>query len=194
MEKLTSASNGELANDHSITSDHTNGHDIESATTTSSPPEPIAICGMACRLPSGIKTPQQLWEFLLTGNDARSGVPESRYSIEAFYDPSGKPGTTKTQHGYFLDENLAGVDTSFYSMPRKEVERLDPQQRLMLEVARECFEDAGETGWREGRLGATSVTRVTTGLRCLHKIPKTLACTDLLVTAISRFPIVSPMR
>ncbi|TGO20105.1 hypothetical protein BTUL_0001g01140 [Botrytis tulipae] len=130
-----------------------NGHSINAATAQVIPPKPIAICGMACRLPSGIKTPQQLWEFLLAGGDARSKVPESRYNIEAFYDPSGKPGTTKTQHGYFLDEDLANLDTSFFSMPRKEVERIDPQQRLMLEVARECFEDGGEIGWRGKKIG-----------------------------------------
>ncbi|KAL4968634.1 reducing polyketide synthase sphB [Aspergillus stella-maris] len=154
---------------------HTNGHingqsnghsngSPEAITTTTSPngtangnkqpPKPIAICGMACRLPSGIKTPQQLWSFLLAGNDARSKVPSSRYNIESFYDPSGKkPGTTKTEHGYFLDEDLANLDTSFFSMPAKEVARIDPQQRLMLEVARECFEDGGETAWRGKKVG-----------------------------------------
>lgn len=75
------------------------------------PPKPIAICGMACRLPKGIKTPQELWKFLLAGEDARSKVPESRYNIEAFCDSSGKPGTTSTAHGFFLDENLAKLDT-----------------------------------------------------------------------------------
>ncbi|TWU78585.1 t1pks [Metarhizium rileyi] len=116
-------------------------------------PKPIAICGMACRLPSGIKTPQGLWEFLLAGNDARSKVPKSRYNVEAFYDPNGKPGTTITQHGYFLDDDLTKLDTSFFSMPRKEMERMDPQQRLMLEVVRECFEDGGEVGWRGKKIG-----------------------------------------
>ncbi|KAL4789956.1 putative polyketide synthase [Aspergillus venezuelensis] len=142
---------------------HINGSPETTAPTTSLngtangkayTPKPIAICGMACRLPSGIKTLQQLWSFLLAGNDARSKVPSSRYNIEAFYDPSGKkPGTTKTEHGYFLDEDLANLDTSFFSMPAKEVARIDPQQRLMLEVARECFEDAGETTWRGKKIG-----------------------------------------
>ena len=170
----TLISSGEPVNSHSTTNGHandaTNGHNnngaattnghrhaanptTATATATGKPPKPIAICGMACRLPRGINTPKHLWEFLLAGDDARSKVPESRYNIEAFYDPSGKPGTTKTQHGYFLDEDLANLDTSFFSMPRKEVERIDPQQRLMLEVARECFEDGGETGWRGKKIG-----------------------------------------
>lgn len=158
MAVLTTTSDGGLANGHYITNGHTNGaikrhisngdsitngydttnghaatngHITNAAAVRGNPPKPIAICGMACRLPRGIRTPQQLWEFLLAGNDARSKVPDSRYNIEAFYDPSGKPGTTKTQHGYFLDEDLANLDTSFFFMPRTEAEQMDPQQCLI---------------------------------------------------------------
>lgn len=114
---------------------------------------PIAICGMALRLPAGLKTPQQLWEFLLAGGDARGRVPSSRYNVAAFHDPTGKPGTVITEYGYFLDEDIGALDTSFFTMPRMEVERTDPQQRLMLEATRECLEDAGETAWRGKRIG-----------------------------------------
>ena len=113
----------------------------------------IAICGMAVRLPNGIRTPQQLWHFLLSKGDARSRVPESRYNVSAFYDPSGKPGTVVTEHGYFIDEDIGALDTSFFSMPRMELERADPQQRLLLETTRECLEDAGETKWRGKQIG-----------------------------------------
>ncbi|KAF2871120.1 hypothetical protein BDV95DRAFT_495285 [Massariosphaeria phaeospora] len=112
----------------------------------------IAICGMALRLPSGVRTPQQLWQFLIDKGDARSLVPESRYNVSAFYDPSDKPARVNTEYGYFLGEDISALDTSFFSMARSEVERVDPQQRLMLEVARECFEDAGED-WRAKTIG-----------------------------------------
>ncbi|KAL8927686.1 MAG: hypothetical protein Q9172_001246 [Xanthocarpia lactea] len=114
---------------------------------------PIAICGMAFRLPAGLSTSQQLWDFLYNKCDARGKVPESRYNVSAFYDPQGKPGSVITDHGYFLDDDIACLDTSFFSMARMEVERLDPQQRLMLEVSRECFEDAGVTDWRAKNIG-----------------------------------------
>ena len=61
--------------------------------------------------------------------------------------------TVKTKYGYFLDEDIGALDTSFFSMPRMEVERTDPQQRLMLGATRECFEDAGEIAWRGKRIG-----------------------------------------
>ncbi|KAL8775852.1 MAG: hypothetical protein Q9194_003575 [Teloschistes cf. exilis] len=123
--------------------------DTEIAKTQAS----IAICGMAIRLPNGIKTPQQLWHFLLNKGDARSRVPESRYNVSAFYHPSAKPGTVISEHGYFLDDDIGTLDTSFFSMPRMELERADPQQRLLLEITRECLEDAGVTKWRGRRIG-----------------------------------------
>jgi len=116
---------------------------------------PIAICGMACRLPGGISSPEGLWHFLLEGGDGRSKVPSTRFNISAYHNDSKKPGTANTEYGYFLDEkvDLAALDTTFFSIPRNEVARLDPQQRLLLEVAREAMDDACETGWQGGDVG-----------------------------------------
>lgn len=116
---------------------------------------PIAICGMALRLPGGLSSPRDLWEFLLAKGDARDRVPKSRYNVYAYYSPEGTYGSVATEYGYFLDEgvDLGALDTSFFSMTRNEVERADPQQRLLLEVARECFEDAGVTKWRGKTIG-----------------------------------------
>lgn len=119
------------------------------------PPAPIAICGMSVRLPGGLHTPQQLWDFLVAKGDARGQVPKSRYNASAYYSEMQKPGSAKTEYGYFLDESIdiASVDTSFFTMGKLEVERMDPQQRQMLEVARECMEDAGETNWKGRPIG-----------------------------------------
>ncbi|KAF5025548.1 hypothetical protein F66182_2356 [Fusarium sp. NRRL 66182] len=129
---------------------HLNGGTTSATTFT-----PMAICGMACRLPAGIHSPQQLWDFLLNKGDARSRIPESRFNIDSFYAPHTKPGATVSRYGYFLDESvdLGALDTSFFSMTRSEVERLDPQQRLLLEVSRECLDDAGEVGWKGAKIG-----------------------------------------
>lgn len=115
--------------------------------------QPIAICGMACRLPGGLHTPQQLWDFLLAKGDARTRVPESRYNVDAFYDPSGRPGTVKTEYGYFLDYDISKSDGAFSSFVRGATEREDPHQRQMSEVARECIEDAGEANYRGKLIG-----------------------------------------
>lgn len=117
--------------------------------------KPIAICGMACRLPGGIHSPRQLWDFLLAKGDARAEVPASRYRVSSHYSSTAKPGAVKTEYGYFLDENvkLDSLDTSFFSISKAELERVDPQQRQFLEVARECIDDAGEVNWRGSKTG-----------------------------------------
>ncbi|KAI0900051.1 fatty acid synthase S-acetyltransferase [Annulohypoxylon nitens] len=153
-----SSINGESVNGWLKNGHYTNGNHIAGVPVNgdaSGGAMPIAICGMALRLPGGLTTPQELWEFLLAKGDARSRVPQSRYNLSAFYSPTGKPGTVSTEHGYFLDDSvdLGALDTSFFTMPRTEVERADPQQRLLLEVARECFEDAGVTNWRGKTIG-----------------------------------------
>ncbi|EFQ92956.1 hypothetical protein PTT_09821 [Pyrenophora teres f. teres 0-1] len=129
---------------------HSNGH-----MNGQRPFSPVAICGMACRLPGGIHSPSELWAFLHAGRDARGPVPCSRYNVQAFHAPDKKPGAVIAEQGYFLDatQDLAALDTSFFSMPRGEVEALDPQQRLLLEVAREALDDGGETGWQGSNTG-----------------------------------------
>lgn len=156
--------NNYLINGHSTNSVHINGTDgaEENGPSGVSTTEvhyngqiPIAICGMACRLPGGLATPDELWDFLLAKKDARCRVPESRYNIDSYYSDTKKPGTVSTEYGYFLDESveIGALDMSFFTMARSEVERADPQQRLMLEVAREAFEDAGVTQWRGKKIG-----------------------------------------
>lgn len=116
---------------------------------------PIAVCGMACRLPGGISSPPELWDFIMSKKDARTRVPPTRFNIDAYHTTTSKPGMTVAEFGYFLDEtnDLGALDTSFFSMPKVEVERLDPQQRLLLEASREALEDAGEVNWRGRNIG-----------------------------------------
>jgi acyl transferase domain-containing protein len=132
-----------------------NGDSINIESTSTNTRVPIAICGMVCRLPGGLASLDQFWNFLLPKKDGRCCVPESCYNIDTYYSDTKKPGTVSTQYGYFLDESveLGALDMSFFSMVRTEVEQADPQQRLMLEVAQEAFEDVGVTDWRDRTIG-----------------------------------------
>lgn len=117
-------------------------------------PPPIAIVGMGMRLPGGVNGSNAFWDLLINKKDGRCRIPGDRYNIDAFYSPSGKPGTIKTQHGFFLeDADLQHLDASFFSMNKTELERLDPQQRMLLEVVWECMENGGQTGWRGKNIG-----------------------------------------
>jgi hypothetical protein len=117
--------------------------------------EPIAICGMACRLPGGVANPQDLWDLIMAKRDAKTKVPETRYNISGYHAPTKKPGLTISQEGYFLDDSvdLAALDTSRFPMSRAELEGLDPQQRILLEVAKESLDDAGETATKGKNVG-----------------------------------------
>jgi len=114
---------------------------------------PIAICGMGVRLPGGIRSSSDLFEFLANKGDARNIVPEDRYNVEAYYDPSGKAGTIITKYGYYLDVDLSQFDASMFGISNAELSTMDPSQRLLLEVTREAFESAGEADFRGRNIG-----------------------------------------
>ncbi|KAM4066282.1 polyketide synthase dehydratase [Hirsutella rhossiliensis] len=115
---------------------------------------PIAICGMGMRLPGGIRNDTDLYNFLVRKQDARSEIPKSRFNIDAYHDGYSKPGTIITRHGYFLEDvDLTKFDLSMFSMTAAEVTRLDPSQRLLLEVTREAFDSAGEANFRGKNIG-----------------------------------------
>ncbi|KAF2972065.1 hypothetical protein GQX73_g1627 [Xylaria multiplex] len=109
--------------------------------------EPVAICGMACRLPGGVDSDSSFWQMLV---EKRSGqtprVPESRFNINAHYHENlARPGSFNVAGGYFLDGSPTDFDPTFFNMTPIEAQWLDPQQRKMLEVAYECLVSAGIT-------------------------------------------------
>ena len=115
--------------------------------------DPIAICGLGIRLPGGIRSADDFWDLLVNGRDAQGSIRSDRYKVESFNDTLGNKGAIKTQKGYFLDDDLMSLDTSFFSMSAEELEKTDPQQRQLLEVTRECLESAGETNYRGKLVG-----------------------------------------
>jgi acyl transferase domain-containing protein/acyl carrier protein len=105
--------------------------------------EPIAIVGIACRFPGGADDPGSFWKLLCDGVDATSEVPADRWDVNAYYDADpSKPGKTNVRRGGFL-KRVDGFDPLFFGISPREAEQMDPQQRLMLELAWEALEDAG---------------------------------------------------
>ena len=102
----------------------------------------IAIIGMGCRFP-GAKDPQSFWHLMRNGVDAITEVPPDRWNIDTFYDPEpATPGKMSTRYGGFLD-NVDQFEPSFFGISSREAKSIDPQQRLVLEVAWEALENAG---------------------------------------------------
>lgn len=97
--------------------------------STSVRPDPIAVIGMACRLP-GAPHPDAFWDLLRESRDALTEAPPERF---------GGPDTAP--RGGFLSD-VAGFDAGFFGISPREAAAMDPQQRLMLELAWEALEDA----------------------------------------------------
>jgi acyl transferase domain-containing protein/acyl-CoA synthetase (AMP-forming)/AMP-acid ligase II len=105
--------------------------------------DPIAIVGMACRLP-GAPDLASFWALLEAGGDAITEVPVERWNAEALYDPTGtQPGKSCSKWGGFIDR-IEDFDAAFFGIKPHEAARMDPQQRLFLEVAWHALEDAGQ--------------------------------------------------
>ncbi|KAI1775109.1 polyketide synthase-like protein [Hypoxylon cercidicola] len=108
--------------------------------------DPVCIVGMACRLPGGVRSPSDMWQFLLEEKTAQGVVPEERYNIKGFYSPEGnKTGVMNVNGGYFLQEDVRKFDNEFFGIHSFEATHMDPQQRKLLEVVFECLESSGTT-------------------------------------------------
>lgn len=103
----------------------------------------IAIVGLSTRLPGAGDTPESTWEFLINGGDAIRDLPEGRWA-EFLSEPQVAQAVAEgNTRGGYLDQNVVtDFDAEFFAMSPIEVERIDPQQRLMMELTWEALEHA----------------------------------------------------
>ena len=105
--------------------------------------EPVAVVGIGCRFPGDVYGPESFWRVLIDGVDAIGEVPADRWDADAFYDPDPlAPGRMTTKWGGFVSD-VAGFDADFFGINPREAEAMDPQHRMLLEVAWEALEHAG---------------------------------------------------
>ncbi|KAK6514428.1 hypothetical protein TWF506_008821 [Arthrobotrys conoides] len=106
--------------------------------------EPIAIVGLACRLPGEASSGSKFWDLLVNGRSGQCDFPRSRFNVDGFYKPSGDlSGSINMRGGYFLQDDIRNFENGFFGINNVEATYMDPQQRKILEVVYECFESAG---------------------------------------------------
>lgn len=115
----------------------------ELAERDASSSEPIAVVGLGCRFPGGARDAESLWRVLRDGIDTVGDVPLERFDAEALYDPDpDAPGKILSRSGAFLDD-VDCFDSELFAISPLEAANMDPQQRVLLEIAWEALEDAG---------------------------------------------------
>ncbi|WP_374693853.1 polyketide synthase Pks13 [Gordonia rubripertincta] len=101
----------------------------------------IAIVGVATRFPKAGHTPESTWDLLINGRDGISDLPEDRWTEFKAEPRIAKVLADANLHGGYLDD-VKGFDADFFQMSPREVEMVDPQQRLALELTWEALEHA----------------------------------------------------
>ncbi len=110
------------------------------AASTRSGGEPVAVIGVACRLPRAAD-PTEFWRLLAEAGCAITEPPPGRGATEP-PGPGGPADAFRSTRGGFLPA-VADFDADFFRIPPRDAAAMDPQQRLILELGWEALEDAG---------------------------------------------------
>ena len=104
---------------------------------------PVAIVGLSCRFPQA-DNKQEFWDLLENGRNAVGTIPPKRWELLKGTEEALQREPSHSYHGSYLTD-ITGFDAYFFGITPREAQRMDPQQRILLETAYEAFEDAGQT-------------------------------------------------
>jgi acyl transferase domain-containing protein/NADPH:quinone reductase-like Zn-dependent oxidoreductase/acyl carrier protein len=104
--------------------------------------EPVAVVGAACRFPGEARSLAALWRLLMARRDTVREVPGERWEQAEL---AGLPAqvAARLRHGCFLDDDVYAYEPEFFGINAQEAPWVDPEHRLLAEVAWEAIEHAG---------------------------------------------------
>ena len=107
--------------------------------------EPVAIIGIGCRFPGNVNTPEEYWKLIIEKGNALTDVPSDRWNTDELFAPDfNQAGKISVRQGGFI-KDIDKFDASFFGISPMEASRMDPQQRMLLELSYEALENAGMT-------------------------------------------------
>ncbi|MDX3537311.1 aminotransferase class I/II-fold pyridoxal phosphate-dependent enzyme [Streptomyces sp. MB09-01] len=102
----------------------------------------IAVVGMACRFP-GARDVNQYWRLLTAPRTQFSTIPDSRWRAAAFLGDSLRDTSSAYTDTMALLPDVGHFDAAHYGIPPRRARAMDPQHRLLIDLAREAIQDAG---------------------------------------------------
>ncbi|WP_156725564.1 aminotransferase class I/II-fold pyridoxal phosphate-dependent enzyme [Streptomyces apocyni] len=102
----------------------------------------VAIVGMACRFP-GARNVNEYWRLLEAPQAQFATVPDSRWRREAFLSDNFRDASAAYVDTMALLPDVGHFDAQHYGIPPRRARAMDPQHRLLVDLAREAIQDAG---------------------------------------------------
>ncbi|MGW0389951.1 aminotransferase class I/II-fold pyridoxal phosphate-dependent enzyme [Streptomyces sp. NPDC003042] len=102
----------------------------------------IAVVGMACRFP-GARDVNQYWRLLTAPQAQFSRIPDSRWRTATFLSDNFRDTSSAYTDTMALLPDVDHFDAAHYGIPPRRARAMDPQHRLLIDLAREAIQDAG---------------------------------------------------
>ncbi|MFD8984058.1 aminotransferase class I/II-fold pyridoxal phosphate-dependent enzyme [Streptomyces sp. NPDC059564] len=97
---------------------------------------------MACRFP-GARNVNQYWRLLTDPRAQFSTIPDSRWRAANFLSDSLRDMSSTATDTMALLPDVGHFDAAHYGIPPRRARSMDPQHRLLIDLAREALQDAG---------------------------------------------------
>lgn len=102
----------------------------------------VVIIGMQCKFPDKSNNPADFFNNICNGKNYCTDTPSDRWNIDKYINEKDSPGKGNVRRGHYINYDFQKFDASAFGFAPKEVEFMDPLQRLLLETVWESFENA----------------------------------------------------